>query len=379
MIVPNISSRAARARLAARSVGVLAAVLIAAIAHADTVRVTADRALIWNSPGGVSVVLTQVTKGASLQMRRRVGDWFEVVLPPGSARDTRDVGYIRASQVVVEPGNLPPQGSGGIPRPAAPGAAPQGTGGGRPEAAGAVERPAPAEEPTSSSSSSSSARMFVNIDAAYRKGASALKRSVPAFGDVYAEPGQLVTDYGRGTGLQLDLMGGRSLWGPIGVGVGFAYYRHQSSARVDARVPHPFFFNQLRDATFTTKPLKREEIAVHVPALWMPEMGGPVKILVFGGPSFFRVAQNAVIDVSLAETYPYDVAAIGGVTTAIKNGTTIGFHAGADVGYMFARTVGVGAGVRYAQARVKFRNDTSATIEGDVAGLQFVVGLRYRF
>jgi opacity protein-like surface antigen len=372
VIVPNIPSRAARARLAARSVGVLAAVLIAAIAHADTVRVTADRALIWNSPGGVSVVLTQVAKGTSLQMRRRVGDWFEVVLPAGSARDMRDVGYIRASQVVVEPGDAPQ--SGGTARPAAPGAAPQGPGGGRPEAAGAVERPAPAEEPTSSS-----ARMFVNIDAAYRKGASALKRSVPAFGDVYAEPGQLATDYGRGTGLQLDLMGGRSLWGPIGVGVGFAYYRHQSSARVDARVPHPFFFNQLRDATFTTKVLKREEIAVHVPALWMPEMGGPVKILVFGGPSFFRVAQDAVIDVSLAETYPYDVAAIGGVTTATKNGTTIGFHAGADVGYMFARTAGVGAGVRYAQARVKFRNDTSATIEGDVAGLQFVVGLRYRF
>lgn len=338
-------------RLVARCAGVLIAVLIASVAYADTVRVTVDRALIWNKPDGVSIVLSQVTKGAVLQMQRRVGDWYEIVLPPGSSRDLRDVGYIRASQVVVEPGNLPKTATGGV----------------KPPPAQRVSRP------------QTMARTFVNIDAAYRYGTDAFTRTVPAFEPLYAEAGQIATNYGRGEGLQLDLMGGRGVWRQIGVGVGFSYYQRETAALVRARVPHPFFFNQLRDATFTTK-LKRDEIAFHIPAVWMPEFGGPVKIMAFGGPAFFRTEVPAVTDVTIAESYPYDVVAITGVTTATRSGVAFGFNTGVDVAYMLLRrTVGVGGGVHYGRAKVSLRDDANATIDGDAGGLQFVVGLRYRF
>ena len=84
--------------------------LVATVARADTIRVITERAIIWSTPTGVAVVLNQVQRDTVLMDARRVGDWHEVELPPGSsgadvpvAPGSRPrVGHIRAFQVRVE-------------------------------------------------------------------------------------------------------------------------------------------------------------------------------------------------------------------------------------------------------------------------------------
>ncbi len=70
-----------------------------------------------------------------------------------------------------------------------------------------------------------------------------------------------------------------------------------------------------------------------------------MKILVFAGPSVFRISQTVVADLTLDERYPYDAVTIRGVTTAERKGTFAGYEAGADVSVFFTREVGVGVGV----------------------------------
>src|SRR6476620_12417616 len=80
-------------------------IAVAATASADTVRVIADRALVWTQPGGVSIVMNQLLKGQTAEVVRRVGDWYEIVAPPGSGGGDRRTGFIAASQVVLESGD----------------------------------------------------------------------------------------------------------------------------------------------------------------------------------------------------------------------------------------------------------------------------------
>ena len=86
---------------------VLFMVSVAATAAADTVRVVVDRALVWTRPGGVSIVMNQLLRDQTAEVVRRVGDWYEIVAPPGSGGGDQRTGFISASQVVLEPGGPP--------------------------------------------------------------------------------------------------------------------------------------------------------------------------------------------------------------------------------------------------------------------------------
>jgi hypothetical protein len=326
-------------------------------ASADTVRVVVDRALIWSSPRGVNVVLTQVSKDAVLEVVRRVDDWYEVVLPPASSGSQQTVGYVRVSQVKVE--------STGPPSPRA--VAPPG-GPGAPPARRVAARTA--RPPRSS---------FLNLDGTYRRGDTDLTRRSAAFAANYAEAGSIEGTYGRSASWQIDVLGGQAVSRHIGVGLGVSYQRRDRSVTVDAQVPHPFYFNQLRQATFETPPLQRQEFGLHIPVIWMPTSAGRTRLLVFGGPSLFHIAPHVVTDLSLAESYPYDQVTVTSATDTELTTTVFGFHVGGDLAYMFNPSVGLGGGARYSSGLSEFRDDADATSRGRPGGLQVSAGLRFRF
>jgi hypothetical protein len=331
------------------SLSLLFALGFAATVFADTVRVTVDRALVWSRPSGISVIVTQLTKDTTVEVVRRVDDWYEIVLPRGAADPQIRTGYILASQVVVASvGPRSPQANRATPA--------------------SVPPRLPKKYPA-----------IFTIDAVYRIGRDDLTRSFTAFTDVFAEAGSIATNYGRSTGLALDLMFGQPIWGPLGVGVGADYYPRKQKATVEARIPHPFFFSHLRPATFDTPSLKGHEAAVHIPVMWMPPSFGPVKVLVFGGPSVFRVSQTVVTDLDLDEQYPYDTVTIAGVVTEERKGLLVGYHAGADVGYFFNRSIGIGGSALYSRATMTFDKDAEATTTGFAGAVQAVAGLRFRF
>lgn len=317
-------------------------------AFGDTLRVTVDRALVWTRPSGVSVVITQLTKDAIVEVVRRAGDWYEILLPAGTFGGETRSGYISASQVVIETVGPP---------------------------SAQVARATTASPPRPSTKNTS----FVNIDGVYRVGRDDLTRTTTAFSDLFAEEGTIASNYGDATGWSVDVLAGAAVVGSLGVGVGVSYSLREKAAVVDARVPHPFFFDQLRPATFETEPLSAYEAALHIPAIWMPPAFGPVRVLVFGGPSIFRFSQTVVTDVALDERYPYDTVAIRGITTEERKGTVFGYHAGTDVSVLVTRSVGVGAGVRYSRGTIKFEDDEDATTVGLAGALQAVAGLRFAF
>ena len=329
---------------------------VAATASADTVRVIVDRALVWTQPGGVSIVMNQLLKGQTAEVVRRVGDWYEIVAPPGSGGGDRRTGFISASQVVLESG--PPTSQ---------------------QPANRRTPTAPRTSPATPSSVSPKKLRTLNIDGAFRTNGENVTQSFTAFTAQFAEAGSIATNYGKRSGASFDVLVTQPIVWQIGVGAGVDFYVRSQDASVDARIPHPFFFNQLRTATFTTDALSAHEVALHIPAVWTPGAIGPLTITVFGGPSIFHVSQTVVTDLVLNDQYPFDTVTITGVKTADRKGTLFGFNAGGDVAHFFTPTIGVGGVVRYSHAKLKFDNDIGVTTDGNAGGLSIGAGLRFRF
>jgi hypothetical protein len=217
------------------------------------------------------------------------------------------------------------------------------------------------------------------VDGAARLSGKALTRTSTAFTTAYAEDGSISAGYDEPTGMQFGVLASQFVWGPIGAGLGFDYASRNGSASLAATVPHPFFFDQDRAATFTASGLSEREVAIHIPVMWTPPTYGFMKILVFGGPSFFRVSRKLVTDLTLDDDYPYDVVAVAGAISERRTGSGVGFHAGADGSYFFTPAFGVGGGVRYSRGKLTFKNDTGAVTDGQAGALQIAAGIRFRF
>jgi hypothetical protein len=337
---------------------------VAATASADTVRVIADRALVWTQPGGVSIVMNQLLKGQTAEVVRRIGDWYEIVAPPGSGGGDRRTGFISASQVVLESGRPSSQRARQT----------------RPPARTARVRP-----PFS--------RIFT-VGAGYQAGTD-LTQSFTSFTDVFAEAGSIATNFGKRSGLAINALFAQPLRGQFGVGVGFDAYLRNQAANVDARVPHPFFFNQLRTATFETSGLSARDAALNIPLVWMPPARRKVRILAFGGPTIFHVSQAVVTSLALDSQYPYDTVSITSVRTGERTKTLLGYHVGGDVSYFFTPSrraprgastrpgpgylIGLGVDLHYSHAKMRFNNDVGVTTEGSAGGFSVATGLRFGF
>src|SRR5262249_50289540 len=210
-------------------------------APADTARVIGEGAVVWTKPGGVSIVMNQVLKEQTAEVVRRVGDWYEIVAPPGSGGGDRRTGFISASQVVLESGN--PSTSQPANRRTAP-------------------RPSPATR------GSANQLRTLNIDGAFRVNREHVTQSLTAFTTPFPDAGSIAANFGKRSGASFDVLVTQPIFWHISVGAGFDYYVRTQDASVDARIPHPFFFNQLRTATFTTDALSAHEVALHIPAVW---------------------------------------------------------------------------------------------------------------
>lgn len=174
---------------------------------------------------------------------------------------------------------------------------------------------------------------------------------------------------------------GTRVWRNASVGLG--YHRGSSSnhATVEASVPHPLFFNTFRAVSLATGDLNRTESAVHLQFGYMLPMSDRLSVHVTAGPSFFRLKQDVVGDVTFAETPPFNTV---NATTVVaeRSDSTVGINVGADVTYLFyeANDVRVGGGmfVRYSGATAEIPVIANSA-ETDLGGLQIGFGARVRF
>ena len=116
----------------------------------------------------------------------------------------------------------------------------------------------------------------------------------------------------------------------VGVVVGVTRTSGSTPASIVAQIPHPFFDNQEREVSGEATFLERAETAAHVDLYYLAT-SGKLRLLVMGGPTWFRIEQQLATSVSVQETYPYDTATFRDVTTERVKASAPGANIAADV------------------------------------------------
>ncbi len=224
-------------------------------------------------------------------------------------------------------------------------------------------------------------RVHVNIGFGLESGDSTLADTRPL--TIYEETGSVSTTGTFTSGSLFDVGIGFRLWKNLSVGTSYHQEQNGANALVTGSVPHPIFFNQPR--TFTpveASALERKESAVHAQFGWMVPIGTKFDVLVFAGPSFFRLQQEVISSVTVTEKgAPYSEVAVTGTRDTRKKSST-GYNVGADMTYVVWQNdsvrLGAGAFVRYttANATVLMLQTEQPTTVG---GLQIGFGGRIRF
>ena len=220
-------------------------------------------------------------------------------------------------------------------------------------------------------------RGFVSINGGYQASSTDFRDSI-AFTE-FVEQGSIDSSYNVKSGPQLDIAGGARVWRSLGIGVGVTRFSKSGAASVAGKIPHPFFFNQPRSVEGEAAGLKREELAVHIQA--MAIVPGAKGCLLPSSQVHRSSASNkgSFRSCRYSQQYPYDTATFSGVDTSTPSESTIGFNVGADVGYFFARNVGIGGVIRFSRASADFTSIDGETLAVDAGGVQAGAGLRLRF
>ena len=193
------------------------------------------------------------------------------------------------------------------------------------------------------------------------------------------ETGSTDVDYPVKGGFVFDAGAGFRFWKNLGAGVSVSYFTRDDVASTTSSVPHPFFFQQPREVIGDATGVKRSETGVHVQAMYLVSTGGRLRLVISGGPSFFNVEQDLVTEVTVTETYPYDTATFASAQKTRAKGSAVGFNVGADVMWMFGKTIGVGGLVRFAPATVDLDAPANRTVTVDAGGVYAGGGLRLLF
>lgn len=220
-------------------------------------------------------------------------------------------------------------------------------------------------------------KMFVAINGAYQLTVGDFSNGATRREN--AEDGRLDATYVVKGGPAIDVAGGALVWRNLGVGVGVTRFAVNTPTTLTGSVPHPFFFNRLRPVSGEASGLSREEFAFHVHARGVFPVTPRIQVMVFGGPSFFRVNQGVVTDFTYRDSYPYDDATFGSAVTSTPKVSKLGFGGGGDVAFFFSRQVGVGGTFQFAGTTVEVAGAGGATQGIKVGGAKAGGGLRLRF
>jgi hypothetical protein len=192
-----------------------------------------------------------------------------------------------------------------------------------------------------------------------------------------AETATATIDYPTTGGPAFEGSVGVRLWKQIGVGVAVSRFSSEGDAEVTASIPHPFFFDRPREVSGTEN-VGRAETGVHLQVMFVVPASNRFRILLFGGPSRIEAEQDVVTGVRYDEEFPFDTATYRSADTQSFKASEIGFHAGADVAFMFTRNVGVGGMVRFSRASVDL-GPAENRVSTDVGGVQAGGGIRFTF
>jgi len=205
---------------------------------------------------------------------------------------------------------------------------------------------------------------------------------------LFGELASVSADYHSPTGAEFDFGGGFMFRPGFGVGVSFAGTAHEDNAELAISIPHPRFANaHATDSAPTDAKLVRVESSVNIHAMLVSPVSDRITTRLFGGPSYFRIRQDAVGLVRYDQVFllfsPGNVVEITGYEPSLidfdENGGW-GFHVGGDISFYFTRVVGLGVFGKYSRGTVGVLDPLSGSnLEFTTGGFQSGGGLRLRF
>lgn len=223
-------------------------------------------------------------------------------------------------------------------------------------------------------------RVFMRVGFGVESGDSTVTDARPL--TIYEETGSTTTTSNFTSGSLFDVAIGFRVYKNFSVGASYHQEENDADSVITGTAPHPIFFNQPRSFTATETALERKENAVHLQFGYTVPVGTRLDFTVFGGPSFFRLQQDVISNVTIAETSAAFTQVAVSATRATRKKNATGYNVGVDVAYMAWENdsvrLGAGAFVRYALAKADVLN-LQTEQSTDIGGLQIGFGGRIRF
>lgn len=184
------------------------------------------------------------------------------------------------------------------------------------------------------------------------------------------------------SGSLFDVGVGVRVWRNMTVGAAYHQEQNDTEGRLQGSIPSPVFFNRPRTLDEAVPGLDRKESAVHLQIGWVVPIGSKFDVMVYGGPSFFRLEQETVVDVEFTEPGGSFSTVGADEELGIRKKSQTGYNAGVDATYIVwsndSVRIGAGGFVRFAQAEMDVEMLSSAQ-PTKAGGVQFGFGARVRF
>jgi hypothetical protein len=202
---------------------------------------------------------------------------------------------------------------------------------------------------------------------------------------LYEASGSKTVSQNVDSGSLIDFSVGSRVWRNVSVGFGYHRGANTSEASATASVPNPISFTDPnRPATAAVGDLQRVEQAFHLQVGYMLPLSDVMSVHVTIGPSFFRLKQDVLSDLTFTEVGPPYTSVNTSTTIAERSDSVTGLNVGVDVAYQFYDggdyKIGGGVFLRYAGASARIQVlDNGNEVDTDVGGLQIGFGARVRF
>ena len=222
-------------------------------------------------------------------------------------------------------------------------------------------------------------RGYINVGWGVESGSSAMTDTQTAI--IYEESATIVSTSNFTSGSLFDVAAGVRIWRNLTVGAAYHQEQNDTQGELSGSIPSPVFFNRPRTLA-ASEPLDRKEQAAHLTIGWVVPVGAKFDVMVFGGPSFFRLNQEVI-----SSAVPNESSASGStigatITTAERKKSQTGYNVGADATYILwsndSVRLGAGGFVRFTQADMEVDMLTTSQ-PTKVGGVQFGFGARLRF
>jgi len=222
-------------------------------------------------------------------------------------------------------------------------------------------------------------RGYLNLNVGFESTSGTLNDSTTF--TLYEESGTKTVEQATDSGAFFDFSVGSRIWRNVSLGIGYHNEGTSGDATVQAVVPHPVVFNRFRNASATATDLERSERAIHLQFGYMIPLSDRLSVHVTAGPSFFKLSQDVVSDVTFVEGPNFDTVTATPVVNRRTDSAT-GGHIGVDVAFKAYESdlwkVGGGMFLRYSGTTANI-TVLENSVESDLGGLQIGFGARVRF